>query len=165
MGVNLLEVFQAQNLINLIGGLIILFFLAWQVIEKAFGNIGWIKARHEKHEKDAMAKKEKEITSLVREIIIPPILEEIEQINDRQNVKLDNLLKSTNDTMRLELLRVYFKYRPYKKIPQWTRESAAHIYEDYTAQEGNSFVEDLWNQMSTWEVVSSEHDIKMEEKI
>ena len=58
--------------------------------------------------------------------------------------------------MRVELLKTYFKYRSYKKIPQWAKEAAAHIYEDYTTQEGNSFVEDLWNQMSTWEVVPSE---------
>jgi hypothetical protein len=148
-----LEIFQTQNFINLIGGLIILFFLAWQVIEKAFGNVSWIKAYKEKREKTEREKREKEISALVKEIIIPPMLKEIEHINDRQNEKLDNLVKSSNDTMRLELLRIYFKYQPCKKIPQWAKESAAHLYEDYTAQDGNSFIGSLWKEMETWEVI------------
>lgn len=153
------DLLETQNFINLIGGAIIIFFLAWQVIEKAFGNIGWIKSRREKKEKEQLEKKEEEIRFLVKDNIIPPILNEINMINTAQNFKLDKLLKSSNDTMRVELLRTYFKYRPYKKIPQWAKEAAAHLYEDYTAQEGNSFVGDLWSQMATWEVVRSEEDI------
>ena len=150
---------EPQSLINLIGGLIILFFLGWQVVEKAFGNIGWVKDKREKKEKEKTKKREKEITLLVKETIIPPILEEIISINDKQNAKLDNLLKSSNDTMRIELLRTYFKYRPYKKIPQWAKEAADHLHTDYKAQDGNSFVEDLWEQIVTWEVVPSEEDL------
>lgn len=153
------EIFQGQNVVNLVGGAIILFFLLWQVVEKAFGNIGWFKKRREAREKARLERQEKEITELVSKNIVPPILTEIETINGEQNKKLDSLVKSTNDTMRLELLRVYFHYRPYKQIPQWAKEAAVKLHDDYVAQDGNTFVGDLWNQMSQWEVVPSEEDI------
>ena len=111
------ESLDVQSFVNFVGGAIVIFFLAWQVIEKAFGNIEWIKGKKEKKDKEKREKEEKEMKELMEEILIPPILEEIETINGEQNQKLDMLLRSTNDTMRVELLKTYFKYRPYKKIP------------------------------------------------
>ena len=54
------------------GYLIILFFLLWQVVEKAFGNIGWFKKRKETREKARLERQEKEITGIhiVKEDII-----------------------------------------------------------------------------------------------
>lgn len=152
--------FQTENFLSFLGGAIILFYLAWQVIEKAFGNVSWIKSLHEKRDKKQREKREKEITTLVKEVVVPPIIKEIEEINDRQNRKLDDLLRSSNDTLRIELLRIYFSYRPYKKIPQWAKEAAVKLHEDYIKQDGNSFIGDLWKQMVTWEVVPSEEDVK-----
>jgi len=151
---------QTENFLSFLGGAVILFYLAWQVIEKAFGNVSWIKALHEKRDKKQREKREKEITTLVKDVVIPPIIQEIEDINDKQNKKLDDLIQSSNDTLRIELLRIYFNYRPYKKIPQWAKEAAVKLHDDYIKQEGNSFVEDLWNQMSTWEIVPGEEDVK-----
>lgn len=153
------ELFQSQ-FVNLVGGAIILFFLLWQVIEKAFGNIDWIKSRRSKKEKAELEKRDKEITELIQDKIIPPILKEIEDINEQQTIKLDSLVKSSNDTMRVELTRIYFKYQPYKKIPQWAKESATHLYDDYVSQDGNTFIKGLWEQMSTWEVVPNETHIE-----
>ena len=62
--------------------------------------------------------------------------------------------------MRVELTRIYFKYQPYKKIPQWAKESATHLYDDYVSQDGNTFIKGLWEQMSTWEVVPNETHIE-----
>lgn len=153
---------QTEDFLSLLGGSIILFYLAWQVIEKAFGNVSWIKTLHEKRDKKQREKKEKEITILVKDVVIPPIIQEIEDINDKQNRKLDDLLRSSNDTLRIELLRLYFNYRPYKKIPQWAKEAAVKLHDDYIKQDGNTFVQDLWMQMSTWEVVPGEEDLKIE---
>ena len=154
-----MDITQPTNIVNLVGGAIILFFLVWQVVEKACGNISWVKARREKREKEKAETRKKEITTLVNNVIVPPILKEIETINDEQNQKLDRLVKSSNDTIRLELLRTYFKYRPYKKILQWAKEAANHLHTDYIAQDGNSFIEDLWNQMASWEVVPSDDEL------
>ena len=153
------EIFQSL-VVNLVCGAIILFFLLWQVVEKAFGNIDWIKSRRSKKEKKDLEKRDKEITELIQNKIIPPILKEIEDINERQTEKLDRLVKSSNDTMRVELTRIYFKYQPYKKIPQWAKESATHLYDDYVSQDGNTFIKGLWEQMSTWEVVPNETHIE-----
>lgn len=153
------DFFKLENFASFIGGLIIIFWAVWQIIEKAFGNISWIKNKKEKKEKEKREKREKEISIYINDVIVPPFLEKIKDINDEQNKKLDCLLKSTNDTMRIELLRTYFRYRKYKKIPQWAKEASVRLHDDYVAQEGNSFVADLWKQMMTWEVVPSEDDI------
>lgn len=153
------DFFKIDNLASFVGGLIIIFWAVWQIVEKAFGNISWIKNIKEKKEKEKREKREKEITTYINDIILPSFLNKIADINNEQNTKLDCLLKSTNDTMRIELLRAYFRYRKYKKIPQWAKEASTHLHDDYVAQEGNSFVADLWKQMMTWEVVPSEDDI------
>ena len=154
------EIFNSpQNIASFVGGLIIIVYIVWQAIEKAFSNVGWIKKRREKREQDKLEKSHKETANFVTKVVMPPFMQEIEDINNKQNIKLDKLLRSTNDTMRLELLRVYFHYRPYKQIPQWAKEAAVKLHDDYIAQDGNTFVGDLWNQMSQWEVVPSEEDI------
>ena len=153
---DLVELFESYSFTELVGGAIIIFFLTWQIIEKAFGNIDWIKNRRETKEKIQKEKRNKEVTELITQQIIPPILKEIEDINEQQTKKLDKLIESSNDTMRVELTRIYFKYQKYKQIPQWAYESATHLYDDYVAQDGNTFVKGLWEQMRTWEVVPNE---------
>ena len=148
------DLFKVENLASFVGGAIIIFWAIWQVIEKAFGSTTWIKNLHKKKEEARQEERKKALQPLVNS------LEEIKDIDKTQNIKLDNLLQSSNDTLRIELLRLYFNYRPYKKIPQWAKEAAVKLHDDYVKQDGNTFVEDLWAQMSTWEVVPGEEDIK-----
>ena len=148
------DLFKVENLASFVGGAIIIFWAVWQVIEKAFGSTTWIKNLHKKKEEARQEERKKALQPLVNS------LEEIKDIDKTQNIKLDNLLQSSNDTLRIELLRLYFNYRPYKKIPQWAQEAAVKLHDDYVKQDGNTFVEDLWSQMSTWEVVPGEEDIK-----
>ena len=148
------DLFKVENLASFVGGAIIIFWAVWQVIEKAFGSTTWIKNLHKKKEEARQEERKKALQPLVNS------LEEIKDIDKTQNIKLDNLLQSSNDTLRIELLRLYFNYRPYKKIPQWAKEAAVKLHDDYVKQDGNTFVEDLWSQMSTWEVVPGEEDIK-----
>lgn len=153
------DLLEVQNFASLIGGTIIIFYVVWQVIEKAFGNVSWIKKWKEQREKAADDRIKEKVQNLVLTVLIPPILNEIESINKEQNEKLDKLLKSSNDTIRVELTRIYFKYRSYKKIPQWAKQSASNLYDDYVAQDGNTFIKGLWLQICEWEVVSNENDV------
>lgn len=151
--------FTLENIATLFGGLIVIIYTLWQILFKLFSNFSWVKEKREAKEKQKKEEKKREITNIINESVMPPILQEIEDINNEQNSKLDKLLNSSNDTLRGELLKLYFRYRKYKKIPQWAKESAEKLHDDYIAQDGNSFVEDLWKQMVTWEMVSSEEDL------
>lgn len=151
--------FNLENIATLFGGLIIIIYTLWQILFKLFSNFGWIKEKREAKEKKKREERQKEIIDIINENVMPSIFQEIAEINNEQNSKLDKLLNSSNDTLRGELLKLYFRYRKYKKIPQWAKENAEKLHNDYVAQEGNSFVEDLWRQMSTWEMVPSEENL------
>lgn len=150
------DLLKVDNVAVMIGSLLVIFWGIWQIIEKAFGSTTWIKNLHKKRE----AKRQEERKEALKPLV--EALEEIKVIDTTQNQKLDNLLQSSNDTLRIELLRMYFNYRPYKKIPQWAKEAAVKLHDDYVKQDGNTFVQDLWVQMSTWEVVPGEEDLKIE---
>lgn len=148
------NLFKIENIGSLISGAFVIFWLGWQAIERAFGSTTWVKNLHKKKEEARKAELQESLQPIV------DTLEELKIIDTTQNIKLDNLLQSSNDTLRIELLRLYFNYRPYKKIPQWAKEAAVKLHDDYVKQDGNTFIEDLWAQMSTWEVVPGEEDIK-----
>jgi len=89
--------------------------------------------------------------------LIEKRLDEIIQLNKEQTEKIDNLEESNSDMLRREIVKIYYKYRPYRKIPQYDKQDCAKFIEEYS---GNSYVKDLWKEMRTWEVVESDSDVK-----
>lgn len=78
------------------------------------------------------------------------------------DIKMDMafIKKSSQDTLRAEFLRVYYKYRQYGMILDRDAENLTHIYEDYVALGGNSFVQELYkNEVTKWKVVESWEEI------
>ena len=61
--------------------------------------------------------------------------------------------------LRREIKKIYGKYRAFKKISQYDKIDCAKLVEDYRAENGNTYVEDLWTEIRTWEVVDSEDEI------
>ena len=55
--------------------------------------------------------------------------------------------------LRHEIVNVYVAYKDIKEIPFFLKESTLIIYEVYKALGGNSFVEQLINEIKTWKVV------------
>ena len=88
------------------------------------------------------------ITALIGEIaalaatIIPII---------RSNRKISN---GTKCQLRSEMLRIYYHHRETKKIRQYEYENFVMLYEAYKALKGNSFIDKIYSEVKTWEVVS-----------
>ena len=69
------------------------------------------------------------------------------------------LIKSSNDMLRKDIVRIYYKYLPYKKILQYDKEFVCAVYQDYHAQGGNSFIDGIMKIIRTWLVVSTEEEL------
>ena len=55
--------------------------------------------------------------------------------------------------LRHEIVNVYVQHKDSKELPYFLKESVLIIYEVYNALGGNSFVEQLINEMKLWKVV------------
>lgn len=152
-----------QDITSSLGGLLLLIFSVWQIVEKVCANMEWYK-KMKKKKLEAEQQKQEEIISKTTtkfvEQILPPIIVKIEERDKAQDEKLNMLLRSSNDTLRKDIVRIYYKYLPYKKILQYDREFLSVAYRDYHDQKGNSFIDGLMTEMRKWTVVATESDLK-----
>lgn len=70
-------------------------------------------------------------------------LDKILEINQEQTRKIEQLEDSNIDMLRREIKKIYSKYRVFKKISQYDKIDCAKLVEDYRAENGNTYIEDL----------------------
>ena len=155
------------DLVQICGGILIAIYALFQAFIKVFGNVGVLKKRKDEKEAQENIKREKECREqmgiLIEELVIP-IVNDIKKANINQDESLKQLKESSNDMLRREIANIYYKYLPYKKIPRYTKEELFHLVGDYQKQGGNSFVEEIFEEMKTWEIVQTEEDIGRKSK-
>lgn len=67
------------------------------------------------------------------------------------------ILKLANGTkcqLRSEMLRIYYHNRESRKIRQYEYENFVMLYEAYKALKGNSFIDKIYEDIESWEVIS-----------
>ncbi len=67
------------------------------------------------------------------------------------------IVKIANGTkcqLRSEMLRIYYHHKESEKIRQYEYENFVFLYEAYKALRGNSFIDKIYKEVSTWEVES-----------
>ena len=55
--------------------------------------------------------------------------------------------------LRSDMLRIYYRHREAETIRQYEYENFVLEYEAYRALGGNSFMEKIYNEVKTWEVL------------
>lgn len=55
---------------------------------------------------------------------------------------------------RTEMLRTYYHHKDSKKIRQYEYENFVELYKSYKALKGNSFIDKVYDEVKTWDVVS-----------
>ena len=68
-----------------------------------------------------------------------------------------NMKKISNGTkcqLRSELLRTYYHNQETKIIRQYELENFIMLYEAYKALDGNSFIDKIYEEVLSWEVVT-----------
>ena len=56
--------------------------------------------------------------------------------------------------LRQAMLNTYYHHKDSEQIRQYEKENFVHLYKAYKALKGNSFIDDIYNEIRTWEVVS-----------
>lgn len=88
------------------------------------------------------------VTTLIAEIgvlvgVIVPVIVSIRKISD-----------GTKCQLRSEILRIYYHNRETEKIRQYEYENFVMLYEAYKALKGNSFIDKIYAEVKTWDVVT-----------
>lgn len=74
--------------------------------------------------------------------VIVPIVVSVRKIADGQK----SLLRS-------EMLQIYYRNRESGIIHQYEYENFVFLYEAYKALKGNSFIDKIYNEVKTWEII------------
>lgn len=151
-------IYDIQTIANLVGGALILLYFIWQVILKIIKETSWFRTAAEKRKERERLQRKREFEEFSEELIndfTATVIQELRN-EDRLNQKrLELLIHSTNNLLRREIIRIYHDYSPYKQIHQYNKEFLTLLYTDYHELGGNSFIEGLWEEMKTWQVVAN----------
>ena len=69
-------------------------------------------------------------------------------------VSVRKISNGTKCQLRSEMLRIYYHHRETGKIRQYEYENFVMLYEAYKALGGNSFIDKIYKEVQTWEIVS-----------
>ncbi len=88
------------------------------------------------------------VTTLIAEIgvlvgVIVPVIIAIRKISD-----------GTKCQLRSEMLRIYYHNRETEVIRQYEYENFVLLYEAYKALKGNSFIDKIYSEVKTWEIIT-----------
>lgn len=68
--------------------------------------------------------------------------------------KMELIAEGVKCQLRNDMLHIYYKHRDSEKIRQYEYENFIMLYEAYKALGGNSFIDKIYKEVTTWEVVS-----------
>ena len=88
------------------------------------------------------------ISTLITEIgillgVIIPVMVSVRKIGN-----------GTKCQLRSEMLRIYYHNKSKEVVRQYEYENFVFLYEAYKALKGNSFIDKIYNEVKTWEIVS-----------
>ena len=64
------------------------------------------------------------------------------------------IMVGTKCQLRSEMLRTYYHNRESGKIRQFEYENFVMLYESYKALKGNSFIEKIYKEVQSWEIIT-----------
>ena len=69
-------------------------------------------------------------------------------------VSVKRISNGTKCQLRSEMLRIYYKNRESQVIRQYEYENFIYLYEAYKALRGNSFIDKIYDEVRSWDVVN-----------
>lgn len=69
-------------------------------------------------------------------------------------ISIRKIAEGTRCQLRSEMLRIYYHNREDGVIRQYEYENFVMLYEAYKALKGNSFIDKIYKEVQTWEVVT-----------
>lgn len=68
--------------------------------------------------------------------------------------KQQKLVNGMRCQLRSDMLSIYYRHKDSGKIRQYEYENFVFLYEAYKALGGNSFIDKIYKEVQTWDVVS-----------
>lgn len=68
-------------------------------------------------------------------------------------VGMRKIANGTKCQLRSEMLKIYYRNREPEKIHQYEYENFVMLYESYKTLKGNSFIDKIYREVQTWEVI------------
>lgn len=69
-------------------------------------------------------------------------------------IAIFNLINGMRCQLRKDMLEIYYHNKDNKKLRQYEKENFIYLYKAYKALKGNSFIDDIYKEVRTWEVMS-----------
>lgn len=69
-------------------------------------------------------------------------------------ISIRRISNGTKCQLRSEMLRTYYKNRESETIRQFEYENFIFLYEAYKALHGNSFIDKIYEEVHSWEIIS-----------
>ena len=69
-------------------------------------------------------------------------------------VAVRKISNGTRCQLRSEMLRTYYRHREDGQIRQYEYENFIMLYEAYKALKGNSFIDKIYKEVQSWEIIS-----------
>jgi hypothetical protein len=69
-------------------------------------------------------------------------------------VLIKKLIEGERCQLRSDMLRIYYAHIETKTIRQYEYENFVKLYEAYKALKGNSFIDKIYKEVKTWQIVS-----------
>ena len=66
---------------------------------------------------------------------------------------ISKISNGTKCQLRNDMLSIYYKHCDTKEIRQYEYENFVMLYEAYKALKGNSFIDKIYNEVKTWEII------------
>ena len=68
-------------------------------------------------------------------------------------VAIRKISNGTKCQLRSEMLDIYYAHRESRTIRQYEFENFVFLYEAYKALKGNSFIDRIYEEVKTWEII------------
>lgn len=66
---------------------------------------------------------------------------------------ISKLIAGMKCQLRNDMLRIYYRDKDTKKIRQYEFQNFVYLYDAYKALKGNSFIDKIYADIKTWEIV------------
>lgn len=69
-------------------------------------------------------------------------------------LSIKKIANGTRCQLRSEMLRIYYRNHDAKTIRQYEYQNFVELYDAYKALHGNSFIDEIYEKIKEWEIVS-----------
>ena len=138
-----------------------------EVLEKKMPNL---LAQHSERVKGERKTEDKCMAESITNKVIQVVdnkIEELMTMTKAQDTQLSDISQSITllnqsqlDMLRYNMNKLYYKYRPYKKMLSADKKAFMKLYHDYKMMDGNTWIDALYAEVVEWPIVEDQDELK-----